>query len=402
MNLQPTGISILGSTGSVGRQALALMASHPGQFELQTLVAGENWQLLAEQAIQHRARYAVIANPAHYGNLKSALQPHGIISAAGSEAVIDAAQQPVDVAVAGIVGCAGLAPTMAALRAARRLAFASKECLVCAGPVFLRQADQYGCKIIPTDSEHSALFQLLRHEDRQNLSRVVLTASGGPFLRTALADLADVTPEMAVAHPVWSMGKKISVDSATLMNKGLELIEAHYLFSLPPEQIDVLIHPQSIVHALAEFKDGAITAHLGLPDMQLPLAYAMFWPKRADLPKLRLDFSKLAQLQFEPPRYDVFPSLQLARQSIVQGGEAPLALNAANEVAVGRFLAGEIRFLDIFTLCANLMSRWQGRASFGKSPMELSHILALDSEFRSQASAWQPVKHGGFTPIRVA
>lgn len=397
-----TSVSILGATGSVGRQALALIAKCPEQFNVQTLVAGKNWQQLAALAIEHRPRYAVIADPAYYQPLKAALQPHGITTAAGNDAVLDAAQQPVDVCVAGIVGVAGLAPTMGALRAARRLAFASKECLVCAGSVFMQQASAHGCKIIPTDSEHSALYQLLRHEDQRQLARVVLTASGGPFLRHTPEQLVAVTPDQATAHPVWPMGRKISIDSATLMNKGLELIEAHFLFNLAPKQIEVLIHPQSIVHALVEWQDGAVMAHMGMPDMQLPLGYALFWPKRGNLPHLRMDYTKLSQLQFETPDHAQFPALALAQYAAQAGGEAALALNAANEIAVARFLAGELPFLDIVNLCTALMERWQNRASFATTPTTVDLILNLDREFRAVAAEWRPATHGGFTPIRVA
>lgn len=401
-NPSPISVTILGSTGSVGRQAIALLQNHPAQFQLQTLVAQNNWQLLAEQATALRPRYAVIANPEHYAKLREILSPLGVVVAAGPSAVLDAAAQPVDVCVAGIVGCAGLAPTMAALRAARRLAFASKECLICAGNLFLAEAMAGGCTIIPTDSEHSAIFQLLLRSDRDALSRIILTASGGPFLHHDAETLATVTPEQAANHPVWKMGKKISIDSATLMNKALEIIEAHYLFALSEDKIQVLIHPQSIVHALIALNDGAMMAHLALPDMQIPLAYALFWPKRAVLPDLQMDLAAVAQWQFMPPDEGRFPSLALARAAIRTGGEAPLALNAANEIAVARFLAGDIKFTEMAVLLQTMMERWQGRGSFGNAPPDLSHILALDTEFRQQAEAWQKNTLCGFTPIRAA
>lgn len=340
-------VTVLGSTGSIGRSTIDLLARNGDAFAVEALVAATNVELLAEQARKLRARRAVVADPARYTALKEALAGSDCEAAAGSAAVVEAADMPADWVMSAIVGAAGLEPTLAAIRRGTVVALANKECLVCAGALLMAEVRRHGATLLPVDSEHSAIFQVFDFDQPERVEKIVLTASGGPFRQLDEAAMASVSPAQAVAHPNWSMGSKISVDSATMMNKGLEIIEAHYLFALPEERIDVLVHPQSVVHSMVAYVDGSVLAQLGTPDMRTPIAFALGWPKRIHAPSPRLDLAKLGHLTFEAPDPGRFPALRLAREALHRGDGAPTILNAANEVAVGAFLAGEIGFLDI-------------------------------------------------------
>ncbi|PWC76639.1 1-deoxy-D-xylulose-5-phosphate reductoisomerase [Azospirillum sp. TSH64] len=343
----PRSVTILGSTGSVGTQTVDLVSRDPERFPVEALTANRNVTLLAQQARQLNVRMAVVADPAAYAELKRLLSGTGIEVAAGSEAVAAAAERPADWVMAAIVGAAGLEPTLAAIRRGAIVAFANKEVLVCAGALMMEEVKAHGATLLPVDSEHSAIYQVFDFERTESVSRLILTASGGPFRAKDRAFMAAATREQAVAHPTWDMGAKISVDSATMMNKGLELIEAHFLFGIPEERIDVLVHPQSVIHSLVEYVDGSVLAQLGTPDMRTPIAYALGWPARIATPAERLDLVKAATLTFEAPDPVRFPALRLARAALQSGGGAPTILSAANEVAVQAFLDRRIGFLDI-------------------------------------------------------
>ena len=379
----PRRITVLGATGSVGRSTLSLLeAAPPGQFAVEALVAGRDAEALAAAARRLGARLAVVADPAAYGALRVALAGSGIEAAAGEEAVIEAAARPADWTMAAIVGAAGLRPTLAALARGGILALANKESLVCAGEVVMAAAARAGATLLPVDSEHSAIFQALLAcgDDPAALERIELTASGGPFRTMPLAEMAHVTPEAAVRHPVWSMGAKISVDSATMMNKGLELIEAARLFGLAEDRIGVLVHPQSTVHGLVHFIDGSVIAQLGMPDMRSPIAHALAWPARMAVAMPRLDLAALGRLDFHAPDPERFPALRLARDALRAGGGAPTILNAANETAVGLFLEGRLGFLDIAAVVAETLSSLAGVPAEG-----LEGIVALDARSRTEA-----------------
>ena len=343
-------ISILGATGSIGKSTLDLIERSPDAFEVVALTAAANVGALADAARRTNANLAVIADESRLSELESALQGSGCRAAAGPEALVEAAAGDADLVMAAIVGCAGLRPTMAAVEAGKTVALANKEALVTAGEVMTAAADRNGAKLLPVDSEHNAIFQCLAGSSGHDVAKIILTASGGPFRTASTETLRSATPAQAVAHPKWNMGAKISVDSATLMNKGLELIEAHYLFGLPSKQIDVLIHPQSVVHSLVEFLDGSVLAQLGSPDMRIPIAYALAWPERMETPAQRLDLAAITRLDFEEPDLERFPALRLARQALEEGGSAPAVLNAANEIAVASFLDGRIQFPEITRL----------------------------------------------------
>lgn len=340
-------IAILGATGSIGKSTLDLVERSPDRFEVVAVSAANNAETLADIARRTGARLAVIADPNRLEDLRRRLAGTACRAEGGAEALDEVASGEADLVIAAIVGCAGLRPVMAAVEAGKTVALANKEALVTAGALMIDAAARHGATLLPVDSEHNAIFQCLAGARAEDVSKIILTASGGPF-RTASADLMSAaTPAQAVAHPNWSMGAKISVDSATLMNKGLELIEAHYLFGLPSDRIDILIHPQSVVHSMVEFIDGSVLAQLGSPDMRIPIAYALAWPERLETPAQRLDLASIGRLDFEEPDSGRFPALRLAREALVRGGAAPTVLNAANEVAVASFLAGEIRFPDI-------------------------------------------------------
>ncbi len=343
----PRSVTILGSTGSVGCNTIDLIRRHPDSFTVEALTANNSVALLAEQARALRPRLAVVADPKGYEDLKDALAGTGIECAAGPAAVVEAAARPAEWVMAAIVGAAGLEPTLAAVRRGVIVALANKECLVSAGDVMMAEVRGNSATLLPVDSEHSAIFQVFEFDRADKVDRIILTASGGPFLGMDLADMAGVTPEQAVAHPNWDMGAKISVDSATMMNKGLELIEAYHLFPVPEDRIEILVHPQSVVHSMVAYVDGSVLAQMGTPDMRTPIAFALGWPERMAAPATRLALEKIGDLTFEAPDPARFPALRVARHALQTGGGAPTILNAANEVAVQSFLSGRIGFLDI-------------------------------------------------------
>ncbi len=372
-------VTVLGSTGSVGTQTLSLLEDR-ARFAIKALVAGRNAALLAQQARAHGAEWAVIADETQYQTLREALAGSAVRAAAGRQAVIEAAALAVDWTMAAITGAAGLAPTLAAIGASRAVALANKEALVCAGDVMLAAVAASGATLLPVDSEHNAVFQALADGNRASLEKIILTASGGPFRTASNAEMAAATPEAALRHPVWSMGAKISIDSATLMNKGLEVIEAARLFELDESRIEVLVHPQSVIHGMACFADGSVIAQLGSPDMRVPIAHALAWPARMATAAPRLDLATIARLDFAPPDDARFPALALARAALRAGGGAPTLLNAANEVAVAAFLARRIGFLDIAALVARVMDR------LGTPPAaDLASVIALDAQARRLA-----------------
>jgi 1-deoxy-D-xylulose-5-phosphate reductoisomerase len=340
-------VTILGSTGSVGRSTVDLLLRNRDEFTVEAVTANRNATLLAEQARQLNARFAAIADPAEYGALKEALSGSGIAAACGVEALVEAAERPADWVMAGIVGSAGLAPTLAAVRHGRIVAFANKEVLVCAGSLFMQEVATHKATLLPVDSEHNAIWQCFDFERVEGIEKITLTCSGGPFRERSVDEMRDMTVKQAVNHPTWNMGAKISIDSATLMNKGLEIIEAHHLFKLPSERIDVVVHPQSVIHGLVTYHDGSVLAHLGTPDMRTPIAYVLGWPGRTAAPMQRLDLAAVGRLTFDKPDPVRFPALRLAREALVQGGGTPTVLNAANETAVHAFIEGRIGFLDI-------------------------------------------------------
>lgn len=394
----PTGpqrVTVLGATGSIGESTLDLIGRNPNRFDVIALSACRNAVRLAELAIRHRAKTAVIGDAAQYGQLRDLLAGTGIRATAGPQALIEAAEEPADCTMAAIVGAAGLAPTFAAARQGRRVALANKECLVSAGDVFLREIEQAGTELIPVDSEHSAAFQALAGSDRKALERIVLTASGGPFRTWDLERLSRAAPEEALRHPNWSMGRKITIDSATMMNKGLEIIEAFHLFPVTAEQLDIVVHPQSVVHCLVFYTDGSVLAQMGPPDMRAPISYALAWPDRMQTPVPRLDLVKLATLTFEAPDEIRFPALRVAREALTRGAAAPCVLNAANEEAVAAFLDKRIGFLDIAAKVAATIEAAEARGMI--QPLgSLDDVLAADSESRKLAqSLLQPhIAHG--------
>jgi len=340
-------VTILGSTGSIGQSTVDLLLRNPDGFEVEALTAYRNPLRLAEQARALRARFAAIADSSHYPALKAALSGTGIEAACGADALTEAALRQADWVMAGIVGAAGLAPTLAAIRRGAIIALANKEVLVCAGTLVMQEVARCGATLLPVDSEHNAIWQCFDFARIEAVEKIILTASGGPFRERSLEERREVTPAQAVAHPNWRMGAKISVDSATMMNKGLELIEAHHLFRLPCERIDIVVHPQSIVHSAVAYRDGSVLAQLGSPDMRTPIAYALAWPGRIETPAKRLDLPAIGRLTFEPPDERRFPALRVAREALMRGGGCPTVLNAANEMAVRGFLDGRIGFLDI-------------------------------------------------------
>ncbi len=343
----PRSVTVLGSTGSVGSSTVELIEKNLNSFVVEALTANRNVKLLAEQAKRLKPQTVVLADPAGYNELKESLAGTNITVTAGPEAVIEAAGQPADWVMASIVGAAGLKPTLTAIRRGATVGLANKECLVSAGDVFVKEVTSNGATLLPVDSEHSAIFQVFDFENADRVHRIILTASGGPFREFSLKEMKTVTPEQAVAHPNWDMGDKISIDSATMMNKGLELIEAFHLFPVSEEQIEILVHPQSVIHSMVDYVDGSMLAQLGTPDMRTPIAYALAWPKRMAASAPRLNLEEVATLTFEAPDIERFPALKLAREALKAGGSAPTVLNAANEVAVHYFLNRKIGFLDI-------------------------------------------------------
>jgi 1-deoxy-D-xylulose-5-phosphate reductoisomerase len=380
-------LTVLGSTGSIGLSTLSVVAHARAVYgadaiPLEALTAQSNVEKLAEQARNFRARRAVIGRADLYPRLKELLDGTGIEAASGTEAVAEAADMPADVVMAAIVGAAGLPPALTAVRRGATLALANKECVVAAGDLFRRTLANSRATVIPVDSEHNAAFQCLEFDQDHAIEKVTLTASGGPFREWTRERMESVTPEQAVAHPNWSMGAKISVDSATLMNKGLEVIEAHFLFALPPEKLGVIVHPQSAVHALVTYTDGSMLAHLSAPDMRTPIAHALAWPRRIVSPSLRLDLAALGKLTFENPDRERFPCLALAEACLTAGGVTPTVLNAANEIAVAAFLDRRIGFYDIHRVVEETLSR-DGSNQYQAD--DLDAVLAVDRRARETA-----------------
>ena len=353
----PRSITILGSTGSIGRNTVSLIEANPAAYRVQALTAHKNVDLLAEQARRLRPALAVVADEGHYAALKQALAGTSVRVAAGKQGLNEAAALPSDWVMAGIVGAAGLAPTLEAVRRSAVVALANKECLVCAGDLMLREVARHGATLLPVDSEHNAISQVFDFERPERVEKVILTASGGPFREYDRSAMADVTPAQAIAHPNWDMGAKISIDSATMMNKGLELIEAVHLFPIEADQIEILVHPQSVVHSMVAYCDGSVLAQLGSPDMRTPISYSLAWPDRIEAPVPRLDLADIGKLTFEKPDVQKFPAIRLAREVLSLGGAFATALNAANEVAVHGFLDGRIGFLDIVAIVEDTLSR---------------------------------------------
>jgi 1-deoxy-D-xylulose-5-phosphate reductoisomerase len=380
MTESPRSVTVLGSTGSVGTQTVELLAAAPERFRVLALVAGRNVGLLAEQAVALKAERAVIADPASYARLRDALSGTGIEVAAGPDSVVAAAALPADLTMAAITGAAGLAATLAAIRRGAIVALANKEALVCGGEVMLRAVRDAGATLLPVDSEHNAIFQALADGNRDDVEKIVLTTSGGPFRTLTTDEMAKATPEAALRHPVWSMGAKISIDSATMMNKCLEVIEAARLFALDESQIEVLVHPQAVIHGLVCYRDGSVLAQLGSPDMRIPIAHTLAWPARMATQSPRLDLAAMARLDFAEPDSIRFPALRLSREALRAGGGASAILNAANEIAVESFMQHRIRFLDIVGTVARVLD------AMGAPPADtLDEVLALDAAARRTA-----------------
>jgi len=383
-------VSVLGSTGSVGRSTLDLMAqteaAGTARYEVEALVAGANVELLHQQALRWKPKAVVLADETRLDELRARLKNTGVEVQGGDAAAVEAASRPVDWVMAAIIGSAGLRPTWAAVRTGAVVGLANKESLVTCGPALLEASRAAGGTVIPVDSEHSAVYQVLQQACAARLARVVLTASGGPFRTWTLAQMAHATPEQAVAHPNWSMGRKISVDSATMANKGLETIEASYLFDTPEDRIEILIHPQSIIHSMVEYEDGSTLAQLGPPDMRTPIACALAWPDRLPWPAPKLDLASMGSLTFEAPDEERFPALKLARAALRAGGVAPSVFNAANEVAVAAFLDRRIGFLDIAAAVAETLDR-AGSGDFrpGAASDPLEAALEVDAGARRLA-----------------
>ena len=375
-------ISILGATGSVGTSTLDLVERSPDQFEVVALTAATNVAALADAARRTDARLAVIDDERLLPELKQRLQGTSCQAATGRDALSEAAAGEAEWVMAAIVGCVGLEPVMAAVEAGRTVALANKEALVTAGALMTDAARRTGARILPVDSEHNAIFQCLAGSSLDDVSRLVLTASGGPFRARTRAEMETMSPEQAVAHPNWSMGAKISVDSATLMNKGLELIEAHHLFGLPPERIDIVVHSQSVIHSMVEFIDGSVLAQLGSPDMRIPIAHALAYPRRIATPAQRLDLLSIGRLDFEAPDPSRFPALRLAREALAAGGSASIVLNAANEVAVAAFLEGRIGFLDIAARVEQAMAQ-----AGPTKPQSIAEVIDIDARTRERVAS---------------
>jgi 1-deoxy-D-xylulose-5-phosphate reductoisomerase len=373
-------VTILGSTGSVGCNTIDLLARQPEAFSIEALTANRNVALLAEQARALRPRMVAIADASLYAELKEALAGSGIEVGAGPSAVVEAACRPTDWVMASIVGAAGLEPTMAAVRRGAIIGLANKECLVCAGELMMADIKKFGANLVPVDSEHSAIYQVFDFDNADKVEAIILTASGGPFRCLDAEKMATVTPAQAVAHPNWDMGAKISVDSATMMNKGLELIEAFHLFPVEASQIEIVVHPQSVIHSLVSYVDGSVLAQLGAPDMRTPIAYALAWPDRMQAPAPRLRLAEVGQLTFEAPDERKFPALRLAREALQRRGAAPIVLNGANEVAVESFLSAEIGFLDISRVVEEAMEK----APAGQLNA-LADVIEIDQEARARA-----------------
>lgn len=381
-------LSILGVTGSVGQSTVSVieeLRAGGWDIDVEAVTAGSNIAALRDVCIRLQPRFAAVASNEELSEAREALAGLGVEVGAGASALEEAGTRPAEWVMSAIVGAAGLMPTMAAVRRGVKVALANKECLVCCGPLFTAAARQHGATLLPVDSEHNAIFQVLTHPDR--VEKITLTASGGPFRGVAREVMAAATPEQACAHPRWSMGRKISVDSATLMNKGLELIEAAYLFDMPPEKIDVLVHPQSIVHSLVHYLDGSVLAQMAAPDMRIPISFALAWPDRAELATPRLDLAAIGTLGFEAPNLDTFPALSLCRRALSTGPGATTALSAANEIAVEAFLQRRVGFLDICRIVEEALATLDrsGDWPIAKTPSSLDEVIAMDQFARDVA-----------------
>ncbi len=382
-------ITILGATGSIGASTIDLIKRAPERYQIEAITARKNAAALASLARQVNAKVAVVADHGAYRELKDALAGSNIEAAAGEAALHEAGQRPADWVMAAISGAVGLKPTLAAIERGATVALANKECLVCAGSLFMRKAASTGANVLPVDSEHNAIFQALGAGPREDVKRIILTASGGPFRTWSLDRIKEATPEQALRHPNWSMGPRITIDSASMMNKGLELIEAQHLFGLEPDEIDVLVHPQSVVHGLVEFRDGSVVAQLGSPDMRIPIAHCLAWPRRIDTPSTRLDLARVRELTFEAPDPVRFPAVTLARRVMEMGGAAPTVMNAADEIAVGEFIAGRIAFPAIIGLVEATLELAAARGLLA-DPADIDAAIAVDHVARSLAQALLP------------
>ena len=382
-------VTVLGATGSIGDSTMDLLRGARDRYRVEALTGNSNVQGLAKLAREFNARFAAVADPARLSELREALAGSDIECGAGESAVIEAAARPADWVMAAVSGAAGLKPALAAVDRGATVALANKECLVCAGDFFMERAAKAGACILPSDSEHNALFQALASGNRDELVRVIITASGGPFRTWAAADIEQATLAQALKHPNWSMGQKITIDSASMMNKGLEVIEAAYLFSLKPDEIDVLVHPQSIIHGMVEFSDRSVVAQLGAPDMRIPIAHCLGWPDRIKGPSARLDLAKIGQLTFEAPDFQRFPGLRLAYEALRTGQGATTVFNAANEVAVAAFIAGKIRFGAIARLVEATIDSWIRSSNL--APLHSAdEAIAVDHNARNLAASLLP------------
>jgi len=380
----PKKLNILGATGSIGRSAEAVILGAPGRFEVGAVASGRDAKNLARVAKSLGARFAAVADPASYAELKAELSGSGIEAGAGPEAMVQAAVRPADLVVGAIAGAAGVKPTYAAVEAGLDVALANKECLVCAGDAFMKAAKRKGIKLLPMDSEHNAIYQALGGEPIENVETMWLTASGGPFRTWSAEKIAAATPEQALAHPNWAMGPKVTIDSASLMNKGLELIEALHIFGIPAEKLDVLVHPQSIVHGMVSFADGAVTAGMANPDMKAPIAHCLAWPERVATSVRRLDLGALGALTFEKPDFERFPALRVAMAALRAGGAMPTILNAANEIMVAAFLNKKIGFNDIAREVEAVCEDFARRNAVG-APADVEEALAVDHIVRERS-----------------
>jgi len=385
----PKSVTLLGATGSIGSSTVDLLRQDPGRYRVEAVTAHRNAVALAQLAREFGARFAAVADPAAYDALKEALSGSGIEAGAGADAIVEAAQRPADWVMAAITGATSLRPTLAAAERGATVALANKECLVCAGALFMRQAAAAGARVLPVDSEHNAIFQALGAGRREDVRRIILTASGGPFRTLPLEAIRKVTLEQALKHPTWTMGQKVTIDSATLMNKGLELIEAHHLFALEPEALDVVVHPQSVIHGLVEYRDGSVVAQLGSPDMRIPIAHCLAWPIRMGTPAARLDLARLATLTFEEPDPVRFPALELARRALAVGGAAPTILNAANEIAVREFIDRKLGFGGIPALVEATLDAAEREGAMAE-PQSVEEALAVDHNARRLAANLLP------------
>ena len=382
-------VTVLGATGSVGSSTVDLLKRGNGRYRVEAVTAHRNGAALGKLARDLNARFAAVADDGAYRELKDSLSGSGIEVASGEASLVEAAERPAEWVMAAVSGAVGLKPTLAAAKRGATVALANKECLVCAGGMFMRAAAASGANVLPVDSEHNAIFQALTAGPREDVSRIVITASGGPFRTWTREAMRDATLEQALKHPNWSMGPKITIDSATMMNKCLELIEAHHLFAVEPERLAVLVHPQSVIHGMVEYRDGSVVAQLGAPDMRIPIAHCLAWPTRIDGPAARLDLARLGTLTFEAPDPARFPALALGRRALEAGGAAPTVLNAANEIAVAAFVNHTIGFGGIAELVEATLDGAQQR-NVTDEPQDIDDALAIDNMARSLAQSLLP------------